>query len=186
MFRRIIWNDLRKSPTISAIMLLFITAAAVLISLAVTLGLQLAGSIDSLMVQAKTPHFLQMHTGEINIQRLEHFAQENGAVREFQVMEFLNIDGAEIKIGDSTLEDSVQDNGLTTQSQSFDYLLNLDGQIIRPADGEIYIPLAYAKDGNGLLGKNVIVAGKTFTVAGFLRDSQMNSPLASSKRFFSK
>lgn len=44
MFRRIIWNDLRKSPTISATMLLFITAAAVLISLAVTLGLQLAGS----------------------------------------------------------------------------------------------------------------------------------------------
>lgn len=183
MFRRIIWNDLRKSPTISAIMLLFITAAAVLISLAVTLGLQLAGSIDSLMVQAKTPHFLQMHTGEINIPRLEHFAQENGAVREFQVMEFLNIDGAEIKIGDSTLEDSVQDNGLTTQSRSFDYLLDLDGEIIRPEDGEIYVPLAYAKKGNELLGKNVIVAGKTFTVAGFLRDSQMNSPLASSKRF---
>ena len=183
MFRRIIWNDLRKSPTISAIMLLFITAAAVLISLSVTLGLQLAGSIDSLMVQAKTPHFLQMHTGEINIPRLEHFAQENGAVREFQVMEFLNIDGAEIKIGDSTLADSVQDNGLSTQSKSFDYLLDLDGQIIRPADGEIYVPLAYAKKGTALLGEKVTIAGKRFTVAGFLRDSQMNSPLASSKRF---
>jgi hypothetical protein len=69
MFKRIIWNDLKKSPTISAIMLLFITAAALLISLAVTLGLQLAGSI-----------------------------------------EFLNIDGGKIAIGDSTLADSVQDS----------------------------------------------------------------------------
>lgn len=183
MFKRIIWNDLKKNPTISAIMLLFITAAALLISLAVTLGLQLAGSIDTLMEQAKTPHFLQMHTGEINVPRLEHFAQENGSVREFQIMEFLNIDGGKIAIGDSTLADSVQDNGLSTQSRSFDYLLDLDGQIIRPVDGEIYVPVAYAKDGVARLGEKVIVAGKPFTVAGFLRDSQMNSPLASSKRF---
>lgn len=183
MFRRIIWNDLKKSGSISSIMLLFIAAAAMLISLAVTLGLQLAGSIDALMVQAKTPHFLQMHTGEINVPRLEHFAHKNGDVREFQVLEFLNIDGAEITIGGNTLADSVQDNGLSTQSKSFDYLLDLDGQIIRPVDGEIYVPLAYAKDGAALLGEKVIIAGKTFTVAGLLRDSQMNSPLASSKRF---
>ena len=52
MFRRIIWNDLRKSPTISATMLLFITAAAVLISLAVTLGLQLAGSHGNIGIMA--------------------------------------------------------------------------------------------------------------------------------------
>lgn len=180
MFRRIIWNDFIKSRTISVIMLLFITAAAALISLGVTLGLQLAGSIDELMAQAKTPHFLQMHAGAVNTARLERFAQENSDVKEFQVLEFLNIDGAEIRIGGDTLADSVQDNGLCTQSNVFDYLLDLDGQIIKPVDGEIYLPIAYSKAGTG---EKVTIAGKEFTVAGLLRDSQMNSPLASSKRF---
>ncbi len=183
MFRRMIWNDFAKSRMVSIIMLLFISAAAALIALAVTLGLQLAGSIDELMAQAKTPHFLQMHAGMIDTARLEKFARENSAVEEFQVLEFLNIEGTEIVIGEDTLVGSVQDNGISTQSSSFDYLLGLEGQILRPLDGEIYVPTAYAKEGIIKLGEKVVITGKVFTVAGVLRDSQMNSPLASSKRF---
>jgi len=57
MFRRIIWNDLRKSPTISAIMLLFITAAAVLISLAVTGAVSRKYPAGSYSGQASAEHF---------------------------------------------------------------------------------------------------------------------------------
>lgn len=183
MFRRIIWNDFIKSRTVSIIMLLFIAAAAALIALAVTLGLQLAGSIDALMTQAKTPHFLQMHAGTIDTKRLEQFALHYPGVEDFQVLEFLNIDGAEIAVGEDTLAGSVQDNGLSMQSNAFDYLLDLEGNVIHPADGQIYVPIAYGKDGMIKTGEQMGIAGKSFVVAGFLRDSQMNSPLASSKRF---
>ena len=183
MYRRIIWNDFVKSRTVSIITLLFITAAAMLISLAVMLTVELSGAIDTLMAQARTPHFLQMHSGELHTVRLERFAQGNKDVEEFQVLEFLNMDGSEIIIGGKSLANSVQDNGLCTQGKAFDYLLDLDGRIIRPSEGELYVPIAYGKDGTAQLGDKAVIAGRELTVAGFLRDSQMNSLLASSKRF---
>jgi putative ABC transport system permease protein len=183
MYKRIIRNDLVKSWTVSLITLLFIASAATLISLAATLAVHLSGAIDTLMTQAKTPHFMQMHSGQLDTARLETFAQQNGNVDAFQVLEFLNVDGAQITIGGNTLAHSVQDNGFCTQSRSFDYLLDLDGNIIEPSDGELYVPLAYGKDGTAKLGDTAVIAGTKFTVAGFLRDSQMNSLLASSKRF---
>src|SRR5699024_8722239 len=54
---------------------------------------------------------------------------------------------------------------------------------IYPAEGELYVPIGYMKDGTAQVGDVAIIAGKEFKVAGFLRDAQMNSPLASSKRF---
>lgn len=126
---------------------------------------------------------MQMHSGEIDISRLGAFAEQNGNVDEFQVLEFLNIDGAQIIIGKNSLANSVQDNGLCTQSKRFDYLLDLDGKVIKVSPGEIYIPISYMKDGSAKVGEQVVICGKEFTVAGFLRDSQMNSLLASSKRF---
>lgn len=183
MFRRIIRNDILNSRTVSFITLVFIAAAAALVSLAALLTVHLTGAIDGLMIQAKTPHFLQMNAGQPDMSRLESFAKKNGSVTEFQVLEFLNVEGSEIVIGAKSLAGSVQDNGFSTQSGSFDYLLSLDGNVIHPADGELYVPIAYGRDGTALLGDKAVIHGKQFRVAGFLRDSQMNSLLASSKRF---
>ncbi len=183
MYRRILWNDILRSRAVSLITLLFITASTLLISLASTLAVHLFGAINTLMTQASTPHFMQMHSGVLDLGRLEAFANNNREVEAFQVLEFLNIDGSKIVIGGNTLANSVQDNGLCTQSNSFDYLLDLEGRIIRPSDGELYVPIAYERDGTAKLGDKAFIAGRQFTVAGFLRDSQMNSLLASSKRF---
>jgi putative ABC transport system permease protein len=62
-------------------------------------------------------------------------------------------------------------------------LLDLDGNIIHVSDGEIYAPICYMQDGSAKVGDTVEVFGRKFIVAGFLRDSLMNSLLASSKRF---
>jgi putative ABC transport system permease protein len=77
----------------------------------------------------------------------------------------------------------VQDNGISVQSQKFDYLLDLDSNPITVSDGEVYVPLCYMQDGSAKTGDTLSIAGRSLTVAGFLRDSQMNSLLASSKRF---
>lgn len=183
MYYRIIRNDISKSKLITLTTTIFVAAAVMLVSLSAILVVNLSGAIDTLMKQAKTPHFMQMHSGDIDTVRLEDFAERNSHVDEFQVSEFLNVDGAKIVIDGNSLADSIQDNGFSTQSEKFDYLLDLDGNVIHVSDGEIYVPVGYMKDGTAKVGDTLAVDGKKFTVAGFLRDSQMNSLLASSKRF---
>jgi len=180
---RIIRNDIKKSKLITAVTVLFVAAAAMLVSLAAILIVNLAGSIDTLMAQAKTPHFLQMHAGELDRPRLDTFARGDSRIDDYQVLDFLNLTGNQIAIGDRSLADSLQDNGVSIQSERFDFLLDLDGEPIQPHDGELYVPLSYMKDGTARVGDTAIIAGKQLRVAGFLRDSQMNSTLSSSKRF---
>ncbi|WP_449600268.1 ABC transporter permease [Paenibacillus sp. Marseille-Q9583] len=183
MYYRIIRNDILKSKAISLTTMIFVAASAMLVSLAAILVVNLSGALDTLMTQAKTPHFMQMHSGEIDTARLTAFAEQNTNIDEFQVVEFLNIDGARIIIGDNSLAHSVQDNGLSVQSEKFDYLLDLDGNIINVSDGEIYVPITYMKDNTAKIGDKAVISGKEFTVEGFLRDSTMNSSLSASKRF---
>lgn len=183
MYYRIIHNDIVRSKVITLTTMIFVAAAAMLVSLAAILAVNLSGSIDTLMTQAKTPHFMQMHAGEIDTVRLTAFAGQQGNVDEFQVLEFVNVDGAQIIFNESSLAGNVQDNGFSTQSKKFDFLLDLDGKMIHVSDGELYVPVCYMKDKTAKVGDKAVICGKEFTVAGFLRDSQMNSTLSSSKRF---
>lgn len=183
MYPKLIINDIKKSKLISIAITAFIMLAAMLTSLAAILSVSLFTSINGMMENAVTPHFLQMHSGGIRMQQLLDFADKQGNVRDFQVASFLNIEGAEIAIGEDSLAGSIQDNGLSMQSERFDFLLGLDGKIIHPAEGEIYVPLYYMKKGQANIGDSVVIHGTRFTVAGFLRDSQMNASMISSKRF---
>lgn len=183
MYFKIIRNDIKTNKLINIIMTLFIASAAMLVSLAALLSVNLLGSIDTLMTKAKTPHFMQMHSGTIDITRLELFAEKYENVEKLQITEFLNIDSSKIAIGESSLADSVQDNGFSTQSTGFDYLFDLNGQVINVSDGELYVPICYLKDGTAKVGDRAQICGRAFTVAGFVRDSLMMSTLSSSKRF---
>ena len=183
MYFRIIRNDILKSKVITLTTVLFVASAAMLVALAAILTVNLSGALDTLMTKAKTPHFMQMHSGEMDSTRLTSFAEQHDNVDEFQMAEFLNIDGAQIRLGKNSLAGSVQDNGLSVQNEQFDFLLDLDGNIINVSDGELYVPISYMRDNLTKVGDQAVISGKEFTVAGFLRDSQMNSTLSASKRF---
>ena len=183
MYQKIIKNDIRKNKLITAAITAFILAAALLIALAASLTVNLFGAIDNMLLSAKSLHFMQMHTGGVDMEQLQSFADANESVEEYQVLKFLNIEGADIVIGDDSLAGSIQDNGLCVQGEKFDFLLNLNGEVIHPADGEIYIPIYYMQEGKIALGDTVTIHGISFTVTGFLRDSVMNAALVSSKRF---
>ena len=183
MYGKIIKNDIRKSKLITITITTFILAAAMLTALAASLTVNLFGAIDNMLLSAKSLDFMQMHTGDVDMAQLQSFADQNHNVEDYQVLQFLNIEGADIVIGDNSLADSIQDNGLSVQSAKFDFLLNLNGEIIHPAAGEIYVPLYYMQEGAVALGDTVTISGVPFTVAGFLRDSLMNAALVSSKRF---
>ncbi len=183
MLFRILRNDLLRSKTATVTTTLFVTVSAVLITLAVVLFANLAGAIDSLMERAKTPHFLQMHAGTVDRHRLESFVRDHPEIVDYQVLEFFNVDGARIRVGDRSLAGSVQDNGFSVQSPRFDLLLDLDGTVLRAEEGEVYLPIVYLQSGFAGIGETLRVDDLELTVAGFLRDSLMNSPLSSSKRF---
>lgn len=179
----VVREDLRRSKTVSAVIASFVAAAALLSSTAAGLAVSLAGSVDDLMTRARTPHFMQMHTGPLDGARLAAFAASAPGAEAYRAAEFLNLDGELMAFDGRSLGDSLQDNGLCEQGVDFDLLLDLDGNPIVPADGEIYAPVCYLRDGTIAAGARATVAGRPFRVAGFLRDSMMNSPLASSKRF---
>lgn len=183
MKSRLIINDIVRNKAISLVTLFFIAITAMLLSLVSTLSVKLFGSIDTLMVQAKAPHFMQMHSGELDIGKLNEFADSNSETEDFQVLSFLNIDSEKIAVNGASLAGTLQDNGFCVQSERFDFLLNLDGKPVYPLQGEVYAPVFYSKDGTIKKGDTIAIENTEFTVAGFVRDSQMNSALAYSKRF---
>lgn len=183
MYRKIIKNEVSESKLITTITTIFITVAALLVALATILSVNLAGSIDTLMEKAQSPHYMQMHTGEVDRERLAAFVKDNGNVAAYEVAEFLNLNGSDIKLGDHSFADSVEDNGLAVQSKNLDYLLTMENQPIQPKPGELYVPVAFKKQGIAKIGDKAEIAGKTFTINGFLRDGTMNSQMAGSKRF---
>ena len=126
---------------------------------------------------------MQMHSGPLDAETLNRFASHHEAVDRYQILEFLNIDNGEIELNGQSLISSTQDNGISTQSGAFDYLLDLDGAVITPAVGDIYVPVCYMQEAAMKTGDTVSICGIPFRAAGFLRDSQMNSMLSSSKRF---
>ena len=142
MYYRMIRNDIMKSKAVTLMTMLFVTAAAMLVSLAAILVINLVGAIDTMMVQAKTPHFMQMHSGPVSEKRLATFAAADANVDAYQLVEFLNVDNSRIIIDGSPMKGSVQDNGISVQNKEFDYLLDLDGNRIEASDGEVYVPVS--------------------------------------------
>ena len=176
-------NDLKANKLVSAATCVFMAVTAMLIGLSILLFTSLYDSIDSLMAEAETPDFLQMHTGEMNEDQVIAFAGRRDDAEEMQICTFLNLQNSQITIGKASLENNMQDNGLCRQSGSFDYLLDAEGAVIHPQDGEVYVPVCYRKEYGIHAGDVMRIGGEQLRVAGFLRDSQMNSMMASSKRF---
>ena len=183
MLKRLMINDIKANKIASAATGIFMAVSAMLLSLTVLLSGDLLGSIDHLMELAHTPDFVQMHMGEIDQESLDRFAKEQTAVEAYQLSTFLNLENAILSLGEASLSGNSQDNGLCVQNGEFDLLLDTDNEVIQPERGDVYVPSCYRNEYDVKIGDSMQIGAKTLTVAGFLRDSQMNSMMASSKRF---
>lgn len=183
MKRRILWNDIKGNRLLAVTTWLFMASSAFMFALTCFLFVSLMASVDTLMEKAQTPDFLQMHAGEISEAELNQFAEENEQVQDYQTLNFLNLENSSIILDGHSLADSTQDNGVCVQSGRFDYLLDLENKMIEVSDGEIYVPVCYRQEYGLIVGETVQIGKDNFIIAGFLRDSQMNSMMASSKRF---
>lgn len=183
MIKQLIINDTKSNRLITLSTAVFMAVTAMMLGLSVFLFATLYSSIDSLMTKAETPHFLQMHTGELSEEEICAFAAERHDVEEMQICTFLNLENGQIRIGDTGFDNNMQDNGLFCQSDKFDYLLDAGDNIIHVAPGDVYVPVAYKNEYGIKAGDAMYICTEKLNVAGFLRDSQMNSMMASSKRF---
>lgn len=183
MLKKLIWNDVKQNKLMSAATVFFMAISAALLALTVLLSGNLLGAINTLMDNAIVPDFIQMHTGAIDDAALTRFAENHAEIRDLQICRFLNLDNSNVALDGQSLIDSTQDNGLCVQGERFDFLLGLDGACPLVCPGEVYVPVCY-RDRYGLAaGITMTIGGRTLTVAGFIRDAQMNSMMASSKRF---
>lgn len=74
-----------------------------LFALTVLLSVSLLSSIRTLMEQAETPDFLQMHAGTVEEEEISAFAEAHPEVEDWQVRPFLNLENSKISLGEHSL-----------------------------------------------------------------------------------
>lgn len=183
MLKKLIWNDVRHNKLMSAATVFLMAISAALLVLTALLCTNLLGTIDGLMDKAAVPDFMQMHAGDVDEAALARFARSRPEVRSWQICRFLNLDNSRIVLGGHNMIDSTQDNGLSVQSGRFDFLLGMDGDLPAVLPGQVYVPVCYRAQYGLTAGDRMEIGSQALIVAGFLRDAQMNSMMASSKRF---
>ena len=183
MNRKILINDLTKNKLVNFSVFAFFAISCVLFALTICLTVQSTSSISNLMALAETPDYLQMHAGDIDEEKIAEFSNLQEDVEDFQICKFLNIDSDNIYLADCSLSGSTQDNGVCVQSERFDFLVDMDCEIPKLQHGEIGVPVCYMRQYNLSLGDSVTIGSMEYKIACFIRDSQMNSMMASSKRF---
>lgn len=183
MIKKLIFNNVKNNKLMSGATVFFMTASAMLVSLAVMLFMELLGAFGKSAEKAVIPDFMQMHTGSIDETQISAFAESRSEVKNFQICSFLNLNNSEIVLGNNSLADSTQDNGLSVQGDSFDFLLGMDNELPHVEKGQVYVPVCYREMYNLSVGEMMKIGDAELVIAGFIRDVQMNSMLASSKRF---
>lgn len=183
MLKKLIWSDMWQNKLLSIATVFFMAVSAMMLALTALLFSSLLGSVNGLMEQAQAPDLVQMHSGELDESQISQFAGERQEIAQWQICRFVNLDNSEVTLGGQSLLDSTQDNGLCVQSERFDYLLEMDNNRPDVLPGQVYVPVCYRTRYELNIGDTMRIGSEGLTVAGFLRDAQMNSMMASSKRF---
>lgn len=183
MYWKLFKNDIKHNIFQTVHLAFFIILSVAFLAAAGQLTLHLTTSVQSLFEKAKIPHLLQMHTGTVDRLRMEEFVRTHPQIEAYQILDFLNVANSMLTLNGNSLKDSVYDNGFSVQSPTFDYLLDLGGNIIQAREGEVYVPIFYHSSGLAETGDFLTLGEHRFQIAGFVRDAQMNSSLSVSKRF---
>lgn len=195
MYLQLLKNDLKKNPLNNLILLMFMTlSVAISISVFLMLG-QLFSSISDMYESAKPPHFLQMHKGEIEQEKIDAFNEKYEGMEYWQTVSMIDVAGEDLVVtkGDVnniesySLIDCRLDISLVKQNATYDVLLNENREKLEVAEGEIGVPVILLSKYSISVGDEITLRSgegeKQFKVAGFVYDGQMNSTLCSSTRF---
>ncbi|MFP4363174.1 MAG: FtsX-like permease family protein, partial [Spirochaetia bacterium] len=189
MFCKMLKNELSIKKVIHTSLFLFILLPALLTAGGAHMILDLNGAVENFFRQAQVPHFLQMHSGNLDREAVDRWSDEHPLVAEHQVAEMLTIDGSSIFLGPDSfsLAESVMDISFMDQNRELDFLLNLENQPADISPGGIGVPLFFMESAGLEIGDTVqVVQGdysKRFIIEAFVRDALMNPSIIHSKRF---
>jgi putative ABC transport system permease protein len=186
----IVKNDLIRNKVINLALLLFMMFSACLAVLSVIMAVQTFTSISELYKTAQPPHFVQMHKGEINQEKIDDFSSDYKGITHWQTDTMIDVYGESLTVvgkeGEYNLSDSRLDIGLVKQNKTKDLLLNSKHEKVILHVGEIGIPVLLKETYGMEIGDHVILASndlrKEFVIKEFILDSMMNSTMASSTR----
>ncbi|HDR6311295.1 TPA: FtsX-like permease family protein [Bacillus cereus] len=189
MIRRMLKRDFSQNKMIITILFMFIMLSSLLMASASSNVINLLNSMDQLFKVSNAPHFVQMHAGEIDQKSIESFVAKTPFVKEQQTAEMIQIGGSNIfiKKKNEAEHNSVMDISFVKQNSKFDFLLNLNNEVIDVRKGEIGVPIYYMQKYNLRIGDKIWVFKNNneleLTISSFVRDVQMNPSIVSSKRF---
>ncbi|WP_000580363.1 FtsX-like permease family protein [Bacillus cereus] len=189
MIGRMLKRDLLRNRMISFILFIFLMLSSVLIASAAGILVDLFGSMDRLFKNSNAPHFVQIHAGEIDQRAIDTFVFRNKLVKKQQTVEMITIHGSNVFINDRkhAENNSVMDMSFVKQNRSFDFLLDLENQVIDVSRGEVGVPIYYMKEKDLKIGDKIWIINDhfkmEFKIKAFVRDVQMNPSIVSSKRF---
>ncbi|WP_125776443.1 ABC transporter permease [Antribacter gilvus] len=194
LYLRYAYNDLSRNKGVNAALIVILILSAFLMATGSMVIERLAGSISRLSEQGKPPDFLQMHLGDYDRAALERFAADHESeIAAWLVEEMLGFDSASLtwerpSTGENgDLAASRIDNLFVTQNAEFDFLVDWTGGVVRPAAGEVYVPVLYEQQ-YGLTAGDVLTISTDagphrLEVRGSVKDAQMAASLSPSSRF---
>lgn len=187
MFGRMLRNDVRRNTVLTFAVAALMAVSVALATASAGLIAQLGGAADALLDQARAPHLVQMHAGDVDKHSIDRFAHDNPNVTDHQVVELLTLNSSDLVFAGVDQRDNVQQNSLVVPPKSGDLLLNEDNQPIDAVEpGTVIMPIMYKIEGSLQVGDVVEIGtgpgARTLSVVGFTRDSIMNPPIAGSKR----
>ncbi|WP_410514021.1 FtsX-like permease family protein [Paenibacillus sp. BR2-3] len=189
MLLNMLKKDFSRKKSITIALFIFILLSALLVSAGSSMIMELSNSLNNLFTASKAPHFVQMHSGELNQSEIDNWTSKNDLVKTQQTVEMINIDGSNLYLGNDaeSEKNSIMDLDFVRQNSTFDLLLNLESQVIQVSKGEIAVPIYYKQQKNMNIGDKVKITAQSFdmefTVVDFVRDVQMNPSIIHSKRF---
>ncbi|MCU5098333.1 ABC transporter permease [Bacillus wiedmannii] len=189
MIRRMLKRDFSQNKMMITILFMFIMLSSLLMASASSNVINLLNSMDQLFKVSNAPHFVQMHAGEINQKSIDSFVAKTPFVKKQQTAEMVQIGGSNIfiKKKNQAEHNSVMDISFVKQNSNFDFLLDLNNEVIDVRKGEIGVPIYYMQKYNLRIGDKIWVVknnnGLALAISAFVRDVQMNPSLVSSKRF---
>ncbi|MFA5527755.1 MAG: ABC transporter permease [Peptostreptococcales bacterium] len=183
----LVYKDFKRNKVITITLTFFLMIS----TLFMAGGLRVTGTIISSMKGlnelAIPPQYLQMHKGDYDENVFKGFVENHEYINDSIIVKMLDIRNANIIYQGETLENSLMDNGFVIQNEGFDFLLNMNNDIVVVKEGEIGVPVYYAEDIGIQVGDTITLHEGNYTknlrVSTIIRDSSMNAALTSSKRF---
>ena len=186
MLTRLLKADLARGAVVALTLTALITLAAALMSASTALIINTLSATNQLYERAKVPDLIQMHTGDVEPQKIADWVSHRDDINQYEVIKTLPAPRQALWLAGVNQIDSYHEPAFVTSPQRIDLLLDEDGNPITPAPGQVALPIHYLITNQAKVGDTLTIDTGDWKIdleiMGFIRDAQMNAAMVPSKR----